>query len=433
MLAYAQGSIIPRVLAQESEEIDLYYGEKKNAKHTGGAQVIQRTNAIFNLSAVSGGSSSVYISPSDGISTLMVALKLPSVASSGFDYKGYALPQSFGWNAVNFVQMRIGNSSLFQWSGKQLMLQSIRTAGSQLEADDLMRLAGPCNFYNVDGSSSAPGLTGSPFTGEGDKNLWAYLAIPMPWCGAQSKNAPLPLPTDLLSSPVQIIINLKSPREILAASGAPEMTALPATFNWEQAFLQVKQHQLIGDKRPAKPSGPYVLPVDFVQQENSVSISPDVAEVPLLGFRNGSITELDLYVLPQTASAMDPFCYELPEDVEVIYMGNVIHNFRGYSSQFWTTVFSDKPSRWTNPQLVLTPAPVALFSVRGRITNWVQVPFEALYTEMDAEDPISSSGIAIQNGVINLRAKAASASTLYYTCDIQSAIVFHSGTADYAF
>jgi hypothetical protein len=368
----------------------------------------------------------------------MVALELPApnLAAGGFQYAGCALPQSWGYNAINYVQMRIGNSSLFQWSGRQLMLQAIRTAGSQFEANDLMRLAG--NLLR--GTKTEGGA--NDFLD--DEKRWAYITLPMPWCGAESKDSPLPLPTDALSSPVQLIVNLKSVSEILSSGTVP--VAVPTSdFSWRNAFVQVKQIIPVDGQRPAKKDH-YALPITFVQQENSAVVdgTDSNQEIALLGFRNGSIQELDIYALDQSLDPkLNPFLYTLPKDSNIIYMGNQIHTFKGYSSQYWTTVFSDKPSRWSNFKLTpVSPGGGATttYTVEPVITSWLQVPFEGRYTELDAEELTSSSGLSVQNGIINFQLTLAKNSDgsnkkyyVYYTADLQSAIVFHDGTADYAF
>jgi hypothetical protein len=415
--------MMERILKAEGEELDIYYGDKKTIRYNK-VPTIQRTNAIFNLSAVQGGSSSIYISPDAGISTLMLCLELPDPVATGFNYSGYALNQSWGYSALNFVQMRVGNSSLFQWSGRQLMLQAIRTAGSQFEANDLMQLAG--NVLKTTGDFA-----------DGTKRF-AYITLPMPWCGAESKDSPLPLPTDALSSPVQVIVNLNSVSDILAKSTGGSPPAIPSSFNWAQAFLQVKQIIPVDGARPAKKDH-YALPITFVQQENSAPVSGTgvQTEIPLLGFRNGSIQELDIYCLKKVSTAnaykLNPFDYELPKDAKIIYMGNQIHTFLGYSSQYWTTVFSDKPARWNNVRLADNGD--GTFTATNIITSWLQVPFEGKYAELDADEATSSSGLAVQNGIINFQLTLTSGSdyTVYYTADLQSALVMHDGTADYAF
>lgn len=415
LIAHATGALVPRVLDAEAEKIDLYYPDKSNLK-TEKYSLLQRTNAIFNLSAIqsSGGSSSVYVSPTgSAISTIMVAIQLPAAAD--FD-DGCTLPQSWGYNALNFVQMRIGNSSLFQWSGRQLMLQAIKSAGSPQQANDLMALAGNA-MADVKASITAD-----------DGARWAYLTIPMPWCGAEAQNSPLGLPTNELSSPVQFIINLKPLASIVALTG---VGAVAPTTGYSSAFLQVKQ-LIPTSVGMMERKAHLALPIVFAQQENSVSgVQGGAARtINLLGFRNGSVKNIELYVVDESASAsLDPFAYVLPSDVSIVYMGNELHRFAGYSAQYWSTVYGRVPSRWLNPVF-------SAGAFEARLTNWVTVPLTGLYTDLDAQMPISSAGIAIQNGIVNATLTLPDSGktyTVYYYADLQSAIVFHDGTADYAF
>lgn len=418
LIAHATGALVPRVLDAEAEKIDLYYPDKSNLK-TEKHSLLQRTNAIFNLSAIqsSGGSSSVYVSPTgSAISTIMVAIQLPE--ASAFP-SGLGLPQSWGYNALNFVQMRIGNSSLFQWSGRQLMLQAIKSAGSPQQANDLMALAGN-SMADVNDAITAD-----------DGARWAYLTIPMPWCGAEAQNSPLGLPTNELSSPVQFIINLKPLSSIVGVTQAPAV--VPSGLSYSSAFLQVKQ-LIPTSVAMLERKAHLALPIVFAQQENSVSgvVGGAARTINLLGFRNGSVKNIEIYCVDESAdSALEPFGYVLPSDVNIVYMGNELHRFNGYSAQYWSTVYGRVPSRWLNPKFNTV---TKVFD--ARLTNWVTVPLTGLYTDLDAQMPISSAGIAIQNGIVNCTLTLpdpAKTYTVYYYADLQSAIVFHDGTADYAF
>jgi len=432
MLAHATGSLIERALDKDGDALAIYPTReslKKVVKYNK-VGTVQRTNFIQNLSATSGGSSTVFVSPQAGILNVMLAIKLPDEVATAYD--ACALPQSWGFNAINYVQMRIGDSSLFQWSGKQLMLQAVRTAGSQSESEDLMKLAGNALFKTV-------GV--NPFSDA--TKLWAYMPIALPWCGAESRNSPMPLDTSLLNSNIQIVVNLKRPSEVVKvfADGAYP-AGLPD--EWDEAFIQVKQViPLSGEhKMGGRTVEPLTLPITFVQQENSTSVSGVLAsankEITISGFRSGSIQEVDFYFLKSTVDAkLNPFDYTLPYDVALQYMGEQLAVYRGFSSQLWTTLYSGRPCRIVQPRLAPVAGAVAVpyFSASDSTASWVQIPFEGLYMDLEAEEPISNSGIAIQNGILNLSAKFVDAGdyVCYYTADLQAGIAFKDGSCDYVF
>ena len=436
MLAHATGSLIEHALEKDGDALAIYPTReslKKVVKYNKVGSV-QRTNFIQNLSATSGGSSTVFVSPQAGILSVMLALKLPDEV--GTAYNTCALPQSWGFNAINYIQMRIGDSSLFQWSGKQLMLQAIRTAGSQSESQDLMKLAGNALYKDV-----VDGTTVNPFSTP--QNLWAYMPISLPWCGAESRNAPMPLDTSLLNSNIQIVVNLKRPSEVVKvyANGA-----YPAGLSdsWDEAFIQLKQViPLSGEHKMTRTGAPLTLPITFVQQENSTAVANVVAEtskeITISGFRSGSIQEVDFYFLKSTVDAkLNPFDYTLPYDIALQYMGEQLAVYRGFSSQLWTTLYSGRPCRIVQPRLAPVAGAVAVpyFSASDSVASWVQIPFEGLYMDLEAEEPISNSGIAIQNGLLNLTAKFIDDGdyTCYYTADLQAGISFSgAGSCDYVF
>jgi hypothetical protein len=434
MLAHASGSLIERALDKDGSPLGLYPTRTtlKSVVKYNSIGSVQRTNFIQNLSATGGGSSTIFLSPQAGLLNTVLAIKLP--AEVGTAYNLAALPQSWGWNCVNSVQLRIGDSSLFEFSGRQLFLQMIRTAGSQSESEDLCKLAGNALFKTA---------TSNPFSEE--NNLWAYMPISLPWCGAESRNMPMPLDTSMLNSNIQIVVNLKSPSEVVKFFGDAAYPVGSIPNAWAEAFVQVKQViPLSGEhKMGGRSAEPLTIPVTFVQQENSTSVT-DVAlntnkAITISGFRSGSIQEVDFWFLKDGVDRkLNPFDYTLPYDISLEYMGEKLAEYRGFSSQLWTTLYSGRPCRIIQPRLApISPAPVAVpyFSTTASIVSWVQVPFEGLYMDLEAESPISNSGIAIQNGVLNLSAKFVDAGsyTCFYTADLQAGIAFRDGSCDYVF
>jgi hypothetical protein len=435
MLAHASGSLIERALDKDGSALPLYPTRKalKAVVKYNGISTVQRTNFIQNLSATGGGSSTIFLSPQAGLLNTVLAIKLPDEVAGA--YNTAALPQSWGWSAVNSIQLRIGDSSLFEFSGRQLFLQMIRTAGSQSESEDLCKLAGNALFKTA---------TNNPFSDE--QNLWAYMPISLPWCGAESRNMPMPLDTSMLNSNIQIVVNLKSPSEVIKFFNDTAYPVGSIPNSWDEAFIQVKQViPLSGEHKMTREAEPLTLPVTFVQQENSTSVSNVTAEqnkaITISGFRSGSVQEVDFWFLKQGVDLkLNPFDYTLPYDISLEYMGEKLAEYRGFSSQLWTTLYSGRPCRIVQPRLSQIPGPVVptiapFFQAEDSVVSWVQVPFEGLYMDLEAENPISNSGIAIQNGILNLSVKFVEAGdyTCFYTADLQAGIAFRDGSCDYVF
>lgn len=411
----ASGSMLDKALSVAQPENIYYYGSKTVKKQS--IPTVQRTNFIQNLASTSGGQSVITISPDAGISHVILGLKLKAPAGS-LTYNGMALPRAWAYSAIDFVQWRYGSSSLFQKSGAQLLVESIATAGSQSEANSLMNLAGNALYQTTDYA--------------GDK-LFAYAVIPLPHCGAQSgTECPNPFPSELLNAPIVITISLKRQVDIFNVA-SPVSPVYPDAF--EEAYIQVRQINPIdrGMLMNISPSTSYAFPTTFFQQDNSISLSNTDGdqEVVLTGFRAGSCKGIHCWLV-DTADTTNVFQFYAPRDMELSYAGNIIHKYKGVSSQIMDTLYTDVPSYFNNA--MLTGAGGA-WTATETLSVWTHFPLQQRFEQLSAEFT-SVSGLGIANGVMNLRLKTPDARStwrLYFVPYYDVALMFNNGNCEYVF
>jgi hypothetical protein len=316
-----------------------------------------------------------------------------------------------------------GSSSLFQKSGQQLLVEAMMTASNPTEAQQIASLAG--NEL----------IAVSDFAGD---KLFAYGVIPLPHASAQSGvEAPNGFPTELLSAPIVITINLKAPSDILkVGTGATDTTG--AHPSWADAYLQVRQFQPIDRGQLMTPAdGAYVYPTVFFQQVNSVQLANTASsqEVVLTGFRSGSCKGVVCWI-EDTSDLNNPNNWVLPRDVVLSYAGNVIHNFKGVSSQALQIYYDDIPAFLTNS--ILTPATgsgALGFTSSAKTSSWIHLPFSQRFEQLSAEYT-SVAGLSIANGVMNLSLRTPTASAsyrLYYMPYYECAMVLENGNCEYMF
>ena len=383
---------------------------------------VQRTNFVQNLASASGGQSVITISPDAGISHIILGLKLQA-PGVGLTYNGLALAKAWAYDAIDFIQWRYGSSSLYQKTGQQMLIETIATAGSQSEANALMSLAGN-ELSNI-----------ADFAGD---QLFAYAVIPLPHCGAQSGvECPNPFPSELLSSPIVITISLKRQQDLFSVSPAVAAPVYPTAF--DEAFLQVRQVNALdrGMLMNISPNVTYAFPTTFFQQANSVNLSSstDDQEIVLTGFRAGSCKGIHVWMV-DTADTVNTNGFILPRDMELSYAGNVIHRYKGISSQILDTLYTDVPSYFNNSLLTAGAGPdPANWSSVDTITSWVHFPLQQRFEQLSAEFT-SVSGLSIANGVMNLRLKTPQAKTtyrLYFVPYYDVALMFNNGNCEYVF
>jgi len=414
----ASGSMLDKALAVSQPENIYYYGSKTVKKQS--IPTVQRTNFVQNLAALGGGQSVITISPDAGISHVVMGLQLAPIGGA-ITYAGAALPKGWGYNAIDFIQWRYGSSSLYQKTGQQMLLEAIATAGSQSEANALVELAG--NALNQV----------SDFVGD---KLFATLVLPLPHCGAQSgTECPNPFPSELLNAPIVITIALKRQADLfIAATGASLPLPIPTQF--VDAYVQCRQVNPLdrGMLMNISPSVSYAFPTTFYQQENSVALAntADSQEVVLTGFRAGSCKGIHVWV-SDTSDIQNPNQFVLCRDIELSYAGNVIHRYKGTSSQLLDTLYTDVPSYFNNT--VVTSTGGAFTVAPATVSNWVHLPLQQRFEQLSAEFTMVT-GLGIANGVMNLRLKTPAAKStykLYFMPYYDVALMFNNGNCEYVF
>jgi hypothetical protein len=416
--AYATGSMLKGALAATTEKVDLYYESKDTIKHSE-RPMVARTNVIQGLTNLNGsGTSTILVSPQQGVSSIMMALKLPARVVGSRQYRGIATPKNWGWAALVSVQFRYANSSMYTLSGRQMMINAIQSAKDQRSAEDLMDLSGQELIVDADYAD--------------DEQLWAYIPICLPHAGAEIDRAPLP--SEALDSPIQLLITLRSPADVLTASSGGTVDALPTT--WEKGFVQVKQHIAATGTELESPRGKaHHLLADFYQQENSLSLDQVATpqSVNLVGFRAGSVKQINMYATPSTYDKLNPLEMYLPKDIKVNYMGTQLYVADGYSSQFWSVLFSNKPSRFNGAFLVDNAD--GTFTSSPKVYNWVQVPFQASYSPLETSEAVAVPGISVSNGIVSvdLTVDAVEKYSLFYHPVLLCSLVIENGNLEYIF
>lgn len=423
MLSTNSASVLDKTLSTVARKEDIYYYNDKTMKKQE-IPVIYRTNFIQSLASKSGGQSVITISPDANIGSLILALELdPASGATGpGSYAGLALNKGWLYEAIDYVQFRYGSSSMFQLSGEQLLIQAMMTASNPTEAQQIVNLAGNELIDSFD------------FVGD---KLFAYGVLALPHASAQSgTEAPNGFPTELLSSPIQITISLRPPSAILKV-GTGATDTVNAHPTWADAYLQVRQFSPIDRGQLMTPAdGAYVYPTTFFQQVNSVQLanSATAQEVVLTGFRSGSCKGLYFWISDES-DLTNPNNWILPRDVILSYAGNVIHNYKGVSSQALQIYYDDIPSFLTNSILTPAVAPAVGFTSSAKTSSWVHLPFSQRFEQLSAEYT-SVAGLSIANGVMNLSLKMPVASPnykLYYVPYYECAMVLENGTCEYMF
>ena len=142
-----------------------YYGTKTLEKQA--IPTVQDTRFIQALPAKGAGSSTFLISPDQGVSDVLLAVKLPVQAGEGgtATYNGLALPRGWLYRMIRQVSVRYGGSSQYFFTGEQILVQNLRECTSPSTRDALFQLGG------------SELLTPAAFVGDA---MYAYVPLNLP-------------------------------------------------------------------------------------------------------------------------------------------------------------------------------------------------------------------------------------------------------------
>ena len=383
---------------------DVYYANPETTKK----QCIptkQTTKYVQGFNTLGAGTNTFLIPANFGLQGVCVAMQLPAVASGGGT--GLAVPRGFGYALIKQISYRIGGSTQFFVTGAQMLQHALKRMTNQQAKDDLLTLGGSY-------------LTGSAL--EASTN-WAYVFLDLPFTKATSEGMPCPLPSDILGSNVQITLELNPLSSIVSNNGGTiaNLSSLQSgQFQVQQVLMASRDDSLA--VRESMAVHQYVYPVEFVQQEQVVSVAntASVQTITATGFRAGSVKSIECWLTRdswadsgQTATsvtgasptgiivgAKNPLKWLAPISVQCTYAGDVYARFDVGISQLWNLI-NGKSSPYVNSVDVSYAS--SAYSTTGTQYQWCTLPFAQTYDVADTGDFTLVEGLAVTNGIVNIQ------------------------------
>lgn len=400
-----------------AEMKDMYYPGEENTESVAFATYVENRFQASVPSLTFGSSSTIIFNPTEGLGDVLLTMKLPAGT-----YTGLGCSEGWGYSAIRQVGIRIGNSSLYYFTGDQLLNAVLSDCEDSEKRDQMLYLGGQA-------------LAPADFADENKRT--AYVYIKCPWNSPSAQEKPLPLETDLLTQPVQIILEFEpSSKVFVAATGA---AAAPTAFS--SAVVQFRQvHMMNGSdllaRRVDMNSNALSYPLKYFQQTTFRTTIAATANVPvqvnLTGFRSGSLKSIDLWAVSQADLAGgNPNRWVLLGSVKLLVNGLIYYDAPAACHQFWSLV--DRKTAATAAYNYVDASGSSIISTNGNM-YWLNIPF-AQHTESLAGDSVVATGIPIMNSVVNLEV-AFPASTTYVlnaSYNYASNILFSKGGADYVF
>lgn len=369
----------------------FYYGDTNSEKQI--FNCIVNTKFVQNFTNLSAGTSQFTISPYQGISDIVLNL------AYGAGTPTANLPQGWGYALIQQVSIRYGSSAQYFFSGQQIYLQNVHEAENGTKRDALSTLGG-----NALANTAASGATCS-------------LYLNLPHNSPRVEGKPLPFPSDLLTQPIIITIQMNDPGALSPAGPWVPGTSGSATISGPlaSAQMQVRQEMMADSadllaRRVDMNTHAYTFPLKyFPQQQVSINLASSAAvqTVNLTGFRAGEVQKILMFLTKATSVAQNgPLYWEPISNITLTYNGEIFYRADGASNQLWNLV-NDTKTGAVSGALVNTAG-----TWGAGLSYWVEMPFSQAAVPYDKEVKLLG-GKPILNAVVNLSLQTATAAADY--------------------
>lgn len=422
---------------------DLYYPGMENTKKSCYATYVENRYYQALPATAFGSSSTLLFNPDAGLSDIVLTLALPAPGSAQApSYAGLALQTGWGYSMIESLGIRIGGSSYYTFTGDELLVGVLSDAEDSLKRNAIMVLGGQA--LSSDRPNPAGGADINDFADENKRTAYVYLKCP--WNSVSAQEKPLPLPTDLLTQPVQLVIKLKSAAQVFfqnPAGAAPAAIQLPsglasADANFRQVHM-MDQGNLLA-RREDMNTKALSYPLRYFQNTTFSTTQAVTGGTPvqlnLTGFRSGSLKSIDMWIVKVSdAQGGNPWNWVQPKDVNLKINGLVYYDSRAASSQMWS-LCDRKTTASVDVVNVSASGAQQVFS-DAVAAPWTNIPF-AQHVENLADgesENVISLGVPLMNSVVNLSVTlpADGQYQFNFAYNYVSSLLFSRGSCEYLF
>jgi hypothetical protein len=333
---------------------------------------------------------------------------------------------------IRQIGLRIGGSSLYYFTADQLEIATFEECEDHTKKDAYWAISGS-EILNVAGFASESARTAS-----------IYIKLPFNTISALQKA--LPLPTDLLTQPIQLLIETNRAQDVFFPLAGANVANLPTGF--ASAQVQFKAiHMQDSSKLLARREDMNVKalmhPLRSFEQTTFRTTVQAVAgqevQINLTGFKSGSVKAIKMWALKVADGMGAPTNvpgnnrnYSQILDCRLSVNGMVYYDTRSASSNLWN--LCDLKTPGYVEQTVLTDGGAGSAIATPSVASWVHIPL-AQVVQSEANETEVALGLPISNSVVNVSVKLPEdgryvlSASYEYACSL----MFSKGSAEYVF
>ena len=315
---------------QGTEKTSLYYDTASITLEAVQFDVLCGKYNQSTSSKTFGSTSSITIANSDSVSSVYLYVKLPMLDANA------SLPESWLISAVRSISYTWGSSSIsvVLLSGTSVMQALLLQTETVEKAKRMLTLAGSASI-------------------KGKANLKthdAVIQIPLPWSTIRAEQAKRPYDASILNSPIEIQITFHDAPHFIGSHGT---VVYPNEFLRSEVFLKqsVLSNKANSMARTLRENPNLLLsyPFTYLQDGTTRAIAshPKDTEInhTLQSFIEADMIGISFYIVPTdneksagqpALSASRKFDMLRCRDISLVYNGQILHSFVGYSNELYS-------------------------------------------------------------------------------------------------
>ena len=426
-----QADIVTHVqdAVRPGEVCDMYYSNQENSVKQAHPTVVENRYFLDLQSRNFGGANTLIFNPDEGVGHIVLTLQLPAPDGTT-TYQGLALNAGWGYSSIRRIGVRYGGSTLYYFSGDQCLIDILSECEDSVKKQNMFDLGGQALL-------SATASAGD-FASVSKRTAYVYIKLPHNTPSAQEKN--LPLPSDLLTSPIQVNVEFKQGNEFFISNTAVVSPVSPLPTGWGLAQAQFEQTHFDdrGEQLSRKVNMSemaYSYPLKSFSQE--VFRIQNVAggtqqSLTLTGLRSGNCLGIRLWC--QDNNSTDKSVYACPTGVTLSVNGLIYFDSRNGQNQLWSLLDRKTSASWSADAITVSGS---AFVSTPTPSYWTWMPF-AQHSEVLANESELTHGLSLMNSIVNLQltlptAGGGNSYTITAEYLFNSTLMFSRGSCEYIF
>lgn len=413
-------------------EMSTYYAGSENSKLQANATVEDNRFFVALPSLNSGSSSTVTFNPNEGLAEVIMTMRLPDPGSDAAR-NGLALQEGWGYALLRRIGYRYGSSQLYYISGTQNLVQSLSLCEDSGKKQQLFFLGGQALLSPADWADA------------GKRTAYVYLRLPH--SSPALSGGALPFPSDILTAPVQLQIDLARFADVISLptgfTGVPPTALEFATVNFTQVTMQDSGDLVARRFDMSKHALTIPLPEGWCQEEVQFPVTVGgngQFQVSLTGCKAGDLKKLRVWVTKDSdgTSGVDgvaPNKFYAPSQLTFAINGLIYLDSANGSWLLTNLLRRRQPPVVTYSDLNGPTAPNTQWTALPYASTWCEIDLAQPYAIGDSAEVALVHGVPVMNSVMNLTGIMPTAGSYTIHCEyvLNCAWMASRGSAEFVF